>query len=635
MKKFYPIQVLITCLVTIISTTVLPAQTFQNTFTPTGSDNYVAGVAVSNDYWVIGNTNSFAPSAGTEHILFSRYTGATGASAWDRKYYDGANTSVSYTATDIQAGYGNLTPSPSVGPMPCTVTACPAIGTTVNAVGIPKSKNYFYVSGYYKDPVFAVRRPLMIKYDNNGNILWVRTNLFAAGNIYDEIGISVESCPNGDMMMVSSVTNPNTGLTFPAITRIDINGVLMWRYFYNPVTFQPLVNFIPRQSCVFREFVNGNVNDPIGIVVTGERTVPGAIGSTHFVMRVRYDGLMIWKMEYPLVAPNGAVTTSAAWDIMFEDEAVGVAGVVDNFVLTGLANAVGIGATPGCLGFLSRVSATTGAFVNAHRFGVIGTTFPPAPVTYGQGIYQSRTSTKNVVITGGVDDPNTGIFSDTYLLEMNITNGKMTNAHHYTLTTPNFPRTESVVSVGSGYPTTGYFISTNASSTATLTDGHVIKTNDFGMVNAATCHSDTLKLSFDTVKSNPIQYCTDQVCDNITQHQLVMKKKTAQHSLCFSPLKLADGMESLPELGEGEVGIYPNPVSNDAAIQVLFTTHDAANYTIKLIDINGRIMENLSRYFEAGDQQVELETSGLPVGIFFISISDGSHSVSAKFIKIK
>ncbi len=32
MKKFYPIQVLITCLVTIISTTVLPAQTFQNTF---------------------------------------------------------------------------------------------------------------------------------------------------------------------------------------------------------------------------------------------------------------------------------------------------------------------------------------------------------------------------------------------------------------------------------------------------------------------------------------------------------------------------------------------------------------------------------------------------------------------------
>lgn len=635
MKKTFSTQLLITCLLILISTTVLNAQTFQNTFMPAGSDNYVAGVAVSNDYWVIGNTNSFTPAAGTEHILFSRYTGATGVSAWDRIYYDGANTSVAYTATDIQAGYGNLTPSPAVGILPCTFTACPQIGTAVNAVAIPKSKNYFYVSGYYKDPAFGVRRPVMIKYDNNGNILWVRTNILVAANVYDEAGISVESCPNGDMMMVSVVTNPNTGITFPAITRLDINGVLLWRYFYNPVAGIPPSNFIPHQSCVFREFLNGGVNDPIGIVVTGERTIPGAIGSTHFVMRVRYDGLMLWKMEYPLFSANGATTTSAAWDIMFEDETVGAAAVVDNFVLTGLANATGIGNTPGCLGFLSRVSATTGAFVNAHRFGVPGTPLPPAPLTYGQSIYQSRAVAKNVVISGGVDDPNSGIFSDTYLLEMNITNGKMTNAHHYALTTPNFPRTESVVSVGTGYPTTGYFISTNASSTATLTDGHVIKTDGVGMINAPACPADTMKLLLDTVKSNPIQYCTDQVCDNVIPHQLVMKKKTAPHSLCFSPFKLADGLESLTETVDDEVGVYPNPVSTDAAIQILFDAPDAGSYTIRVIDINGRVMKEINNYFESGNQQVEIVTSGWPAGMFFISVSDGHHNMSTKFIKIK
>ncbi|MEO6169055.1 MAG: hypothetical protein ABIO46_09790, partial [Chitinophagales bacterium] len=260
MKKAITSHMLLIICLLMIKGFAVQAQTFQNTFLPPGSDNYAAGVAVANDYWVIGNTNSFGPSLGTEHILFSRYTGATGVSAWDRKYYDGANPANSYTATDVQAGYANLIPSIAVGPLPCNFTACPMFGPAVNAVAVPKSKDYFYVSGYYKDPAAGVRRPLMLKLGNNGGILWARTNIFGAGGIYDEIGISAESCPNGDMIMVSSVTNPATGFTFPAITRVDINGVLLWRFFYNPVTFQPLANFIPHQSCVYREFLNGNVN---------------------------------------------------------------------------------------------------------------------------------------------------------------------------------------------------------------------------------------------------------------------------------------------------------------------------------------------------------------------------------------
>lgn len=637
MKKLITSQVLLILLLSVITNFGLHAQTFQNTYMPGGDDNYVAGVAVANDYWVVGNTNSFGPAAGTEHILLSRYNGATGANTWDRKYYDGANPSISYTATDIQAGYGNLTPSIS-GPLPCNLLACPVFAPSVNSVAIPKSKNYFYVTGYYKDAAFGVRRPFMLKLGNNGNILWVRTNIFAAGAIYDEVGVSAESCPNGDMMMVSAVTNPATGLTFPAITRVDINGVLLWRYFYNPVTFQPLCNFIPRQSCVYREFVNGTPNDPIGITITGEKNTPGAIGSTHFVMRVKYDGLMLWKMDYPMVTSTGVGTNDQGWDIMVEDEAVGAAATVDNFVITGLSNAVGIGATPGCLGFLSRVDVNTGAFVNAHRFGTPGSTLPPAPLTYGQGIYQARMVAQNVVITGGVNDPNNGIFADTYLLEMDITNGTLINSHNYPLTTPNFPRTESVVSVNSGYPTTGYFLSTNAFDPyglGTLTDGHVIKTDGLGRVNAATCHSDTLKLIMDTVKSNPIQFCTEQVCDNFIQHVLVMKKKVNPHTLCFSPTKLADGVEENLELGEYEIGVFPNPVTNNANIKLLFTSLEAGNYSIKILDINGRVVENVNRYFEAGDQQLDMETMQFSDGIYLITITDGVQTGSTKFIKMQ
>ncbi|MEO6168853.1 MAG: T9SS type A sorting domain-containing protein, partial [Chitinophagales bacterium] len=383
---------------------------------------------------------------------------------------------------------------------------------------------------------------------------------------------------------------------------------------------------------------NGNVNDPIGITITGERNVPGVVGSTSFVMRVRYDGMMLWKVNYPLTTPTGVVPNDEGWDIMFEAEAVGIAGTVDNFVVTGLSNATGTGATPGCLGFLSRVNVNTGAFVNAHRFGVPGSTLPPNPLTYGQGIYQARVVAQNVVITGGVDDPNSGLTSDTYLLEMDITNGTIFNAHHYTLTSPNFPRTESVVSVGSGYPTPGYFISTNSLNTyggATLSDGHVIKTNGLGMVNPTTCHSDTLKPVFDTVKSNPIQYCTDQVCDNFVQHQLVMKKKTAQHVLCFSTFKLEDGIDAFLELGENEIGVFPNPVSNNENINLFFTAANAGRYTIQVLDINGRVVKNISQYFEAGDQQLAIETATLTEGMYFISLSDGASAVSTKFIRLK
>lgn len=637
MKKVITMPVLLVICLSVITTFRLQAQTFQNTYMPAGNDNYVAGAAASNDYWVVGNTNSFGPAVGTEHILLSRYNGATGANTWDRKYYDGANPAISYTATDIQPGYGNLTPS-ITGPLPCQVLACPVFAPPVNAVAVPKSKNYFYVTGYYKDPVFGVRRPFMLKLGNNGNILWVRTNIFAAGMIYDEIGVSTESCPNGDMIMVSSVTNPATGITFPAITRVDINGVLLWRYFYNPVTFQPLCNFIPRQSCVYREFVNGNANDPIGITITGEKSTPGAIGSTHFVMRVKYDGLMLWKMEYPMVNSAGVMSNDQGWDIMVEDEAVGAAATVDNFVITGLSNAVGVGATPGCLGFISRVNVNTGAFVNAHRFGTPGTTLPPAPITYGQGIYQARLVAQNAVITGGVDDPNNGIFNNTYLLELDITNGTLIRSHHYPLTTPNFPRTESVISVGGGFPTPGYFLSTNAFDPyglGTAADGHVIKTDGLGKVNAAACQADTLKLIMDTVKSNPVQYCTEQICDNFIQHALVMKKKVNPHTLCFSPTKLFDGVEESMELGEYEIGVFPNPVSGDAGIKLMFTAPEAANYSIRIFDISGRVVESTSLYLESGDQQLNLETGHLADGIFLITVSDGMHTESVKLIKMK
>lgn len=637
MNKITTCRLLMTVCILVISIFVLRAQSFQNTFNPVKDDNYVAGVAVAQDYWVIGNTSSFTPSLGTEHILFSRYLGATGASSWDRKYYDAANTTITYTATDIQAGYGTFISSPGNSQIPCTFTACNTFGPAVNGIGAPGSKNYFYVSGYYKDPAFGVRRSLMLKISSGGNILWARTNVLVAANVYDEVGVSAESCPNGDMIMVSSVTNLNTGLIFPAITRVDINGVLLWRYFYMPASFQAPYSYTPHQSCIFREFLNGNTNDPIGIAITGDQSLPGAIGSTHFVMRVAYNGAMIWKMNYPFITPNGATTNDQGWDIMFEAEKVGTANTVDNFVVTGLTNPNGVGPAVGCLGFLERVNVNTGAFVNCYRFGIPGGTGNPTQTTYGQGIYQASAAAKNVVITGGVNDQPSGIISDTYLIEMNITNGTYVRGHHYPLTTPNFPRSESVVSVGSTYPTPGYFISTNAVNPyggGTLTDGHVIKTDGLGRVNNNTCLADTLKLQVDSVKSNPITCCIDQSCDVYGTRQMKMKKVVGPHVLCFSATKLTDEVDASAELGENEIGVYPNPVSSNE-MKLLFTAGHSGEYVIRILDVNGRMVKSLKQHFEEGDQQFPVFTDMLPEGMYFITVFDGMQTAAAKFIRVK
>jgi hypothetical protein len=346
------------------------SQSFQNTLLGINNDDYVAGVAVSMNYWIMGNTNSFTPSLGTEHMLFSKYNGNTGASIWDRKYYSATNTAIQFTAYGSSGGYANFTTSPgnSVPPLPCNFTACSVFGPTVNKIGDPKSNKYFYVSGFWKDPVFGVRRLVVLKILTNGNIAWARTNVIA-GVIYDEAGVSVESCPNGDVIVVSQVTNA-AGQVYPAITRLSFNGTLLWRFFYQPATFEQPYNYIPHQSCIYRQFLNGNVNDPIGIAITGECNQAGVPGSSFFVMRVAYNGGMIWKNCYPMVVPSGAVTFDTGWDIMVEDETLGGSGLVDNFVVTGLSNEFGAGPIAGALGFMSRVTTGAGAFVNCHRFGV-------------------------------------------------------------------------------------------------------------------------------------------------------------------------------------------------------------------------------------------------------------------------
>ena len=626
----------ITCFLLLITFGEVSGQTFQNTFLPTGEDNYVAGVCVNNNYWVAGNTNSFNPSMGTEHILFSKYSGATGASLWDRKYYNGANPAIQFTASDIQAGYSVITPSPgnSVPPLPCTFVTCPVPGTQVNAIKQPDSKDYFYLTGHWVDPALNVRRLLVMRLSTNGNIVWVRTNVIVSGSTYDEAGVSLESCPNGDVIAVSVVSTAN-GQVFPAATRIDINGNLLWRYHYPQAPGEPNYNFRPRQSCAFSELIPGAANSAIGFAIVGECQDSNVPGTSFFVMRIGYNGGMIWKFNYPLIFPTpGVISNDVGWDIMFEAEGVGNPVLVDNFIVTGITNTMGAGPVPGAKAFVSRVATMNGAFVNLYRYGSPGTTQAPLPITYGQGIYQATSAPQRVVVTGGIDDPNNQIFFDTYLLEMNVTNGTLIWSNRYLLTTPNYPRTESVVSAAGNIPTPGYFISTNSFDTyggGTATDGHVIKTDVIGKVNATNCPSDTLKLLIDSLLSNPVIRCTEQRCDSIKSRGMKMKKLVTPHVLCWSATKLEELSSSSFEW-EGDLSVYPNPVTTDEAT-LLFTSEKEVWATIEILNLNGEKLYSERRLLSEGDQQIRLNIKDITAGIYLIKLSDGESVYAAKLIR--
>jgi hypothetical protein len=274
-----------------------------------------------------------------------------------------------------------------------------------------------------------------------------------------------------------------------------------------------------------------------------------------------------------------------------------------------------------------------GAFVNCYRFG---TGVPATQWTYGQGIYQSGSASSNVVITGGTENQANGIFADTYLYEMSITTGSQVSGHNYPLTTPDISNTESVIAIGGAYPTKGFFISTNAVNTyggGTLEDGHVIKTDIYGGVNNATCLSDTLVFSHDSVNVNVVTHCTGQKCYLVNPIQLVMKKVNAPHFLCFSANKLMVSETPADSENNHEMAVFPNPSAGDE-ISVSFRITEQGEYLIRIMNMSGEIKEEVRESLEAGDNEISIQTNQLHDGLYLIQLTNGSSNHVGKFVKM-
>ncbi|MBL7786710.1 MAG: PKD domain-containing protein [Chitinophagales bacterium] len=453
-QYFRYLLALIWCCVVGVETS---AQVFQNTLTLPSTDEYCAGLAsdaTSGFYISVGNTNS----GGTNRVLLTKYNSATGNVMWTRTVNQpGAATT--WYATDIQSTHASPVTQPANGATAVTSPANAAV------IAVPNNNSAYYISGYTFTTTCAgvtVRRMVLYKVDNNGNVLWTRSN-FVGGCTYDEIGVSVETAPNGDVFIVGNARNVSNNRSHVSVARLRSNGNLIWQNRYltsNTASF----TYVPRQSITTNEAVvttTGVSGDATGIAVTGEfrNTTVATSVLRGFVMRIASNGAEMWRVGHFL---SGS-TVSSGQDVIIDP-------VSRNFTVVGH-----VGTSTSFRTLFWQVTSLGG-----HVLSQIYNQ-PQQAVHYAQSIVPSRT-VGNFAVAGAVTIPTAsgGVGTDTYLTELNAT-GTPLWFRYYTRTTPRYAATESVVA-----SPTGYYITTNAASTNTNTDGHVISTDALGMLPGAT-----------------------------------------------------------------------------------------------------------------------------------------------------
>ena len=81
-----------------------------------------------------------------------------------------------------------------------------------------------------------------------------------------------------------------------------------------------------------------------------------------------------------------------------------------------------------------------------------------------------------------------------------------------------------------------------------------------------------------------------------------------------------------------KVLVYPNPATD--LVQLNFTLPEKSNVKIELFNTNGQMLKIIgNEVFDAGNQQTEMNTSSLSVGIYWIKFESGNHIQTVKLIK--
>lgn len=107
---------------------------------------------------------------------------------------------------------------------------------------------------------------------------------------------------------------------------------------------------------------------------------------------------------------------------------------------------------------------------------------------------------------------------------------------------------------------------------------------------------------------------------NITSNEFL---GSPQYSLTTATPKVETAIQ--------KVTAYPNPTTND--VNIKFTLPQAGDYSLQILDINSRLLNNTTQSGVAGMNIKTVKTNNLENGMYFIKIISGQSSASTKIIK--
>lgn len=151
----------------------------------------------------------------------------------------------------------------------------------------------------------------------------------------------------------------------------------------------------------------------------------------------------------------------------------------------------------------------------------------------------------------------------------------------------------------------------------------ITSTSDF--VSKAMLDNDTLAVSDDIQLVNPF--------GNTNTNPDLRPKSTspAITGSCFDFTTEFFGVEQIPSIQN--VSLYPNP--SNGIVNVMYNAFSNTDVIITVLDINGRVMQNLPViYASEGYNVTQLDVTGYPAGVYLVKIQSGNmHQVQKLIVK--
>ncbi|GAB6012748.1 carbohydrate-binding protein [Viscerimonas tarda] len=86
------------------------------------------------------------------------------------------------------------------------------------------------------------------------------------------------------------------------------------------------------------------------------------------------------------------------------------------------------------------------------------------------------------------------------------------------------------------------------------------------------------------------------------------------------------------EVVESELQVYPVPVAASKPVTVNFNVKETSQVSIQIIDLQGRVCKSLEQAYNAGNQKIDVSTSGIPSGPYMLRVLSPEFSITKKLL---